>query len=189
VPKAKQRRVHLVLDPPVPIEMAEHRVTFTGITLLNRAVMVEYLAEPPLRPFYPFDPAFDLVVIDDVEGIPYPTAYENLARPERGPGRRRPRCPRDRRPGRQLFASSFARLLVLIPAAALRSRCLPSMAHHGDRITQTRNLPGLERTRQPDSPGCVGVVMWASARECHQSERALLSAPARSVGDRSRSCR
>jgi hypothetical protein len=86
VPKAKQRRVHLVLDPPVPIEMAEHRVTFTGITLLNRAVMVEYLAEPPLRPFYPFDPAFDLVVIDDVEGIPYPTAYENLARPERGPG-------------------------------------------------------------------------------------------------------
>jgi hypothetical protein len=61
VPKAKQRRVHLVLDPPVPIEMAEHRVTFTGITLLNRAVMVEYLAEPPLRPFYPFDPAFDLV--------------------------------------------------------------------------------------------------------------------------------
>jgi hypothetical protein len=52
VPKAKQRRVHLVLDPPVPIEMAEHRVTFTGITLLNRAVMVEYLSEPPLRPFY-----------------------------------------------------------------------------------------------------------------------------------------
>lgn len=45
------------------------------------------LAEPPLRPFYPFDPAFDLVVTDDIEGIPYPTTYENLARPERSPGR------------------------------------------------------------------------------------------------------
>jgi hypothetical protein len=94
---------------------------------------------------------------DDVEGIPYPTANENLARPERGPGRATTTCPRDRRPRLQLFASSFARLLVLIPAAALRSRCLPSMAHHGDGITQRRI--GLERTRQPDSPVSVGVVI------------------------------
>jgi hypothetical protein len=87
MPKPNQRRFHLTLDPPVPINLGEHLLIFIGLTMLNRAVMVEYLAAPPLPPFYPFSPAFDLQVTDDADPTLYPTFYENKARPEFGEGR------------------------------------------------------------------------------------------------------
>ena len=87
MPRTKQRRLHLELDPPVRIQVGRHQLTFIGLTLLNRVTMVEYVADPPLAPFYPFRPAFDLQVTDDTDAMPYPTDWENLGRPELGPGR------------------------------------------------------------------------------------------------------
>jgi hypothetical protein len=77
----------LVFDPPVTAQVGEHRVTFQGLALLHKRTLLEYVAEPSLPPFYPFRPAFDLRVSDDVEPMPMRSYYENMAHPELGVGR------------------------------------------------------------------------------------------------------
>jgi hypothetical protein len=84
---AKQRRLHLVFDPPVTAQVGEHRVTFLGLALLHKRTILEYVADPPLPAFYPFRPAFDLRVTDDVKPMPMNSYYENMAHPELGHGR------------------------------------------------------------------------------------------------------
>jgi hypothetical protein len=88
VPKGKQRRVRVLIDPPVVVTIRGHRVTFVGLNLFNGAVMIEYDVDPPLageghrRPHL-----LNLVVTDDVSDDVYPTSWEDFAWPERGAGR------------------------------------------------------------------------------------------------------
>lgn len=87
----KLRRLHVSIDPPVTVQIGDRRVTFVGLNLLNRVVMVEYDIKPPWNAAVPFGShLLVLDVTDDVSDEVYPTAWENFERrdPER-PGERR----------------------------------------------------------------------------------------------------
>jgi hypothetical protein len=84
---ARQRRLHLTFDPPVTAQLGDYRVTFLGVALLHKRTLLEYVSEPPLPPFYPFRPAFEVRITDGIRPMPMNSYYENMAHPEMGAGR------------------------------------------------------------------------------------------------------
>ena len=95
--RIKGRRMHLAIDPPVTVRVDDRTVKFVGLSLLNRAVMVEYDVDPPLNRPHPHG-AYILViaVTDDVSEEVYPTMWEDFEWPHVAPGRTTTRL--DQRP-------------------------------------------------------------------------------------------
>lgn len=98
MPKNKLSRLHVTIEPPVTAMIGDRCVTFVGINLLNKAVIVEYEVEPPLtRSEADSNRLLVLTVTDDVSEQPYPTAWEDFHEwREQGPNRVTTRL--DRRP-------------------------------------------------------------------------------------------
>src|SRR5271170_8142363 len=95
--RTRLRRLHVSVDPPVAVAIGARRVTFLGVNLLNNAVMVEYVIEPPLHaPTSPDARLVALYVTDDVNDDVYTTSWEDFQWPDRGRGRTTTRL--DRRP-------------------------------------------------------------------------------------------
>jgi hypothetical protein len=95
--RPKQRRLHLPIEPEVTFQIEGLRVSFVGLNLLNRAVMVEYDVDPPLQRDRPFGPhLLQLRVTDDLSDESYPTIWEDFPWPTVAPLRVTTRL--DRRP-------------------------------------------------------------------------------------------
>ena len=113
MPPRKARKLHIAIEPPVEVNVGDHRVTFDGVNLLRPHVMIEYVVDPPIAS-EEFGPHLLLLdVTDDASEEHYPTAWEDFRWPHLGPGR------------------TTTRLEVRPPAEATRLhvRVLPADSH------------------------------------------------------------
>jgi hypothetical protein len=97
VSRRKARKLHIAIEPPVEVDVGDHRVTFDGVNLLRPHVMIEYVVDPPIAAESPFGPHLLLLdVTDDTSEEHYPTAWEDFRWPHLEPGRTTTRL--ERRP-------------------------------------------------------------------------------------------